>query len=143
MVNTYKIHLRGYGTETLICEETAGKAKYRHYLQLEDAFESFDLYLRFVDSCKCLRKAQKEDYFRKDRDFERTIKYRGIPLATYGTEVELNGKRGFIIGVNDSCNLDIKFDNGIFNCHPNYELIYFDKCGNVLYDFRKKKGVTA
>lgn len=47
------------------------------------------------------------------------------------------GKRGFIIGVNSGCNFDVKFENGIFNCHPNYELIYFDGAGNVLYDFRK------
>lgn len=142
-MNTYKIKLRAYDTETLICAETAGKAKYQHYLQLDGVFDSFDMYLYFIEKCQCLRKAQKEDYFRKDRDFDKTKNYRGVPLADYGTEVELRGKRGFIIGSNDSCNFDVKFDNGIFNCHPNYELIYFDKYGNIIYDFRKQKTVAA
>lgn len=140
-MNTYKILLKAYETETLICAETAGKAKYQHYLQLDEVFESFDTYLRFVKECRCLRKAKKEDYFRKDRDFERTKNYRGVPLADYGTDVELNGKRGFIIGSNSSCNFDVRFDDGIFNCHPNYELIYFTENGEILYDFRKQKEV--
>jgi hypothetical protein len=139
MVNVYKIRLRGYETETLVNAETAGKAKWQHYRNLDGLFQDFKTYLHFVSSCRCLRKAKKEDYFQRSDtfDFEKTARYRGVPLATYGTEVELRGKRGFIVGVNDSCNFDIKFENGIFNCHPNYELVYFDDHGNVIYDFRK------
>lgn len=142
-MNTYKIKLKGYQTETLICAETSGKAKYAHYLQLDEMFESFAFYLYFVESCKCLRRAKKEDYFRQSDGFVRTKNYRGVPLADYGTEVELDGKRGFIIGSNDSCNFDVSFENGIFNCHPNYELVYFDGCGQVLYDFRKRRSEVA
>ncbi len=69
-MNTYKITLKGYNTSTLICAETAGKAKYQHYLQLDGLFDSFEFYLSFVESCKFLQKAKKEDYYRKDRDFE-------------------------------------------------------------------------
>lgn len=138
-MNTYKITLKGYETDSLICAETAGKAKYEHYFQTDELFDSFDTYLRFVKSCRCLRKAKKEDYYRKNHDFERNKVYRGVPFCDYGTVVELSGKRGFIIGANDSCNFDVKFDDGIFNCHPNYELIYFGDNGEVIYDFRKKK----
>lgn len=136
-MNEYKITLGGYETETLICAETAGKAKYQHYRQLDDLFEDFGMYLYFVESCRCLRKAKKEDYYRKSDSFEDTKNYRGVPLADYGTEVELNGKRGFIVGDNRSCNFDVQFNDGIFNCHPNWELIYFDDEGKVIYDFRK------
>lgn len=139
-MNTYKIKLRAYETETLICAETAAKAKYQHWLQLDDCFEDFRMYLHFVESCRCLRKARKEDYYQKHHDFEKNKRYRGVPLCDYGTEVELRGKRGFIIGANDSCNFDVKFEDGIHNCHPNYELVYFDEQGNVMYDFRKGQG---
>lgn len=87
-VNTYKIKLRGYGVETLICDETAGKAKYQHYLQLDDLFNSFDKYLGFVESCRCLRKAKKEDYFRADRDFKRRLSIAACLLRI--TERKLN-----------------------------------------------------
>ena len=142
-MNTYKITLKGYETETLICAETAGKAKYEHYLQLDDLFQDFAMYLHFVESCKCLRKAKKEDYYQKSDSFESTKNYRGVPLATYGTKVMLNGKTGFIVGDNSSCNFNVKFDDGIFNCHPNYELVYFDGEGKVIYDFRKVKWVVG
>ncbi|WP_312070399.1 hypothetical protein, partial [Anaerotignum propionicum] len=138
-MNTYKITLKGYDADghfTLICAETPGKAKYEHYRELGDLFEDFGHYLRFVENCKCLHKAQKEDYYKKSDSFEETKKYRSIPLIDYGTVVEIEGKRGFIVGDNRSCNFDVKFDNGIFNCHPHYQMVYFDDAGNVLYDFR-------
>lgn len=136
--NAYEIEVRAYGgIKATVCATTAGKAKYDHYLMLDETFDSFGEYLHYVESCKLLHKARKEDYFRKFHDFERTANYRGVPLATYGTEVELDGRRGFIVGANDSCNFDVAFDNGVFNCHPNYELVYYGEHGNVLYDFRK------
>lgn len=140
-MNTYKITLKGYDADghfTLICAETPGKAKYQHYRELADLFEDFDHYLRFVESCKCLRKARKEDYYQETESFVRTKNYRGVPLADYGTAVMLRGKKGFIIGDNSSCNFDVKFDDGIFNCHPNYELVYYDEAGSIMYDFRRR-----
>lgn len=138
-MNTYKIRLKGYETETFICAKTAGKAKYKHYLQLDELFDDFNIYLKYIDECNYIHKTKKEDYFRKDRDFNKIKNYRNVPLADYGMNVELNGKRGFIIGCNDSCNFDIKFDDSVFNCHPNYEMIYFSDNGEILYDFSKKK----
>lgn len=139
-MKTYKIILKGYGADghfTLICAKTAGKAKYEHYRQLADLFDGFDHYLRFVKSCQCLGKTNKEDYYKKSDSFDETKVYRGVPLVDYGTEVELDGKRGFIIGDNNSCNFDVQFADGIYNCHPNYELIYFGNDGKVIYDFRR------
>lgn len=138
MTNTYKIELSYYDTEELVCAETAGKAKYKLYLSYSECYEDFPSFLRSVKSCRCLRKARKEDYYRYDRDFDWIKNYRGVPLVDYGTEVELRGDRGFIIGCNSSCNFDVQFDRGIFNCHPNSELVYFGIDGEVLYDFRKE-----
>lgn len=139
-MNVYKIILKAYdcnGGFSLINAETAGKAKYQHYMQLDGLFDCFKEYLHWVESCKKLRKAKQEDYFRPTESFERTCRYRGVPLVKCGTEVALNGRHGFIIGDNDSCNFDICFENGIWNCHPNYELVYYSEDGSILYDFRK------
>lgn len=78
---------------------------------------------------------QKGDNFRPTESFDQVRRYRGIPLIECGTEEELRGRRGFIIGDNDGCNFDVCFDNGIWNCHPNYDLVYFNKDGGIMYDF--------
>ena len=139
-MDVYKIMLNCYSQDghfTLVNAETPGKAKYQHYRMLDGLFDSFGEYLRWVKSCQKLHKTQKEDYFRPTESFDRTRRYRGVPLAECGTEVELRGRRGFIVGDNDGCNFDVCFDNGIWNCHPNYELVYFNKDGSIMYDFRK------
>lgn len=65
------------------------------------------------------------------------MRCRSVPNAKIGMAVELHGKRGYILRSNDSANFDIAFDNGVFNCHPNHELVYFGQDGSILYDFRR------
>lgn len=139
-MDVYKITLKAYnkdGTFTLVSAETASKAKYQHFMRLDGLFGSFAEYLHWVESCKKLNRNNKEDYFRPAESFDRTRRYRGVPLAECGMEVDLKGRRGFIIGDNDSCNFDVCFEDGIWNCHPNYELVYFRPDGSIVYDFRK------
>jgi len=47
---------------------------------------------------------------------------------------------GEIKGFNRSSNLNVLFDDSEeeSNCHPTWEICYFDKNMNILKDFRKK-----
>ncbi len=48
---------------------------------------------------------------------------RGFPGATLGDRVEVDGKRGDLIGGNQSANFDILFDDDgvVANCHPGWK----------------------
>jgi len=79
-------------------------------------------------------------------DMKRT---RGIDFARLGMMVEVSGELGTIVGMNSSCNLDVVFANqlkrgkGKHNCHPTWDIAYFDKEGNVIADYREKSQATA
>lgn len=141
-MNAYKITLRYYnadGSFTVVNADSPGQAKYRHFLMLDDLFEDFGTYLSAIKSCVKVVK-NPAIIFGDEREFRRTAIYRHVPEAYLGMSVELSsqfhGRKGIIVGANDSCNFDILFDDGVFNCHPNHELVYFDRDGNVVYDFR-------
>lgn len=141
-MKTFEIRLRGFDNEAcaLVNSETAGMAKYKYFLTLDGLFDSFQQYLQSVRSCKCVAFANRDNFSCcKGYDFEKTKKYRQVPLAEIGTVVELNGNRGVIVGANDSCNFDVAFGNGVYNCHPHHKLVYFNKDGSIMYDFRKRR----
>ncbi len=47
---------------------------------------------------------------------------------------------GCIVGGNESSNLDVVFDGEYhkINCHPYYEIVYYDKVGNIVADYREE-----
>lgn len=139
MYNVYKITLRGYnGHYAVVTAKTPSKAKYQHFLELDGIFDDFCSYLSRVESCVKIGECRfSSEGTRQEEDFTRTARYRGVPNAKIGMAVELNGKRGYILRSNDSANFDVAFDSGVFNCHPNHELVYFDQDGSILYDFRR------
>ena len=142
-MNAYKIVLRAYNADStfsIINAETRSKAKYQHFLSLDDLFEDFGMYLSFVQSCTKVSSGNITSTFKDREDFRRTALYRKVPEAHPGMTVEVGGRRGQIIGANDSCNFDIAFDNGVFNCHPNHDIVYFGRNGEIVYDFRLKGG---
>lgn len=67
---------------------------------------------------------------------------RGIDFARIGMQVEVDGDMGTIAGMNSSANLDVVFVNqlkygkGKHNCHPTWEICYFDADGNLVADYR-------
>lgn len=77
----------------------------------------------------------------KQEIFKDTVEKRGIPFANIGMRIELEGKRGIIKGVNNSANLDVIFDGekAKTNCHPTWEMIYFNNNGSICKDFREAK----
>lgn len=69
-------------------------------------------------------------------------RFRGIDFARIGMMVEVCGEIGTIVGMNRSANLDVRYANqqkrgkGTYNCHPTWEMRYFDERGEVIADYR-------
>jgi hypothetical protein len=63
-----------------------------------------------------------------------------MPFVKRGMKVyHYNNKRfGVICGANSSGNLNIRFDGDNYsqNCHPHWEMAYYDKKGNIIESFR-------
>ena len=71
-------------------------------------------------------------------DFKRNAKYRGIEFAYCGMVVKVGNNKGVIMCHNSSANLDILFPNGIiYNCHPNWDITYYDSNGEIIKSFNK------
>lgn len=121
--------------------ETPGKAKYQFYRYLQDGIWEIDFktFLKYAWVEK-IGVANISHLFGDEDQFVRVREYRGIPLAEFGMKVEVCGKLGRIVGGNSSSNLNIVFDGNwnTNNCHPHYEMVYYDNSGNIVYDFRGK-----
>lgn len=72
-----------------------------------------------------------------DHEFIKTAEYRCVPFARIGMRVEVSGKSGVIAGKNSSASFDILFDghDAPMNCHPNWDIKYFDSEGNLLAEY--------
>ncbi|WCD44006.1 hypothetical protein ECML606-1_000055 [Escherichia phage ECML-606-1] len=84
----------------------------------------------------------------KAKQFEEGMaRTRGITFAKLGMMVEVQGDIGTIAGVNGSANLDVVFANQLkygkhkHNCHPMYQIKYFDNNGKVVADYTGDKSV--
>lgn len=84
----------------------------------------------------------------KAKQFEEDMKRcRGITFARLGMMVEVQGDIGTIAGMNGSANLDVLFANQLkygklkHNCHPLYQIKYFDNNGKVIADYTGEKSV--
>jgi hypothetical protein len=75
----------------------------------------------------------------EDMTLAEVRKYRGIHYAKRGMRVQSlhSGRFGRIAGGNSSGNLNIIFDGDNYsqNCHPNWQMVYFDNDGNVIATF--------
>ena len=75
----------------------------------------------------------------KAKQFKSDMKRcRDIDFASIGQMVEVGGQPGTIKGMNSSGNLDVVFANqlqmgsGKQNCHPTWDIKYFDMAGKVV-----------
>ena len=131
----YELTLRPYASmPRIVAAETAGKAKYALYMDLDDIYDSFSNFLRDVLSCKKVGELRPTS---KTEDFDRVCEMRGIPFAKVGMKVVVGKHEGVVVGVNSSANLDVRFNdrNGTANCHPNSNITYYDDDGSVLAAF--------
>lgn len=68
-------------------------------------------------------------------------KHRGMPFLKCGMKVysRHNGLFGKVTGGNQSANINVKFEgrNYTVNCHPHWQMIYYDKNNNVIAEYGK------
>ncbi|MBM5458639.1 hypothetical protein H8F21_13800 [Pseudomonas sp. P66] len=75
------------------------------------------------------------------------IKHRGLEFVQLKMQVEVDGDMGTIVGMNDSCNLNVRFTNQlklgshVHNCHPTWRVKYFDAEGTCIAHFDGDKCV--
>lgn len=71
----------------------------------------------------------------------------GIEFARLGMMVEVDGDMGTIQGMNCSANLDVLFTNQLKhgkksrNCHPTWNVKYFDESGALIAHFAENECV--
>jgi hypothetical protein len=82
-----------------------------------------------------------------ERFIDDMITGRGIEFARIGMAVEVDGGMGTIEGMNSSANLNVRFTNQLkygkhlHNCHPTWNVKYFDAEGKVIAHFDDSKCV--
>jgi hypothetical protein len=133
---------RGWYKRSVIAA-TPYKAKSSYYQDYKECWSdlTFKEFSKKI-KCKKIGVANHECMFTDKENFERMTKDRGIQFAYQGMRVEVAGEMGTIIG-NYGMNLLVAMD-GIWrgeNCHPWWKTRYFDKEGNVIWDYRELKDV--
>ena len=138
-MNTY-ICSNGDKWEKHITAETASKARYQYYKELEDD-EPYSEWFRYI-KVKLYHKFKVSDLFGDVKEFDRMKKARFIEFAKIGMKIEANGKKGVICGSNSSFNLDICLDGDYhtINYHPHWEMKYFDDEGKLIKEFTNGYG---
>ncbi|OPY63646.1 MAG: hypothetical protein A4E56_00369 [Pelotomaculum sp. PtaU1.Bin065] len=116
-MNTYLIEFID-GHKRQVIGETAGKAKYDLFRDLQDCFNcDFRDFIGFIESCKKLRGFSIKDLFGGRDQFESIKQARGIDFAYQGMRISVCGQMGIIVGGNNSMNLDVVF-NGQYHKSP-------------------------
>lgn len=125
-INAFEVGLKDHGYHgTIINSTSRGKAKSRFYHDLERDWPYTSI------MCRCVGKPYTSEAFK------RMALYRRIPFAYCGMKVKVGDNTGWIVGHNDSANLDVLFEDGtVLNCHPNCHITYFED-ENILAEFRK------
>ena len=77
-------------------------------------------------------------------DFIKNAKYRDVEFAYCGMAVQVGEMGGVIVGNNSSANLDVlitdgKYKGQVLNCHPHWEITYYDKKGNIIKRYAKNE----
>lgn len=67
-------------------------------------------------------------------------KARQMPWLRRGIEVDIEGRRGKVVGANSSYNLQVRFngDRRSCNCHPWWQTTYYSD-GKVIADYKNQQ----
>jgi len=118
---------------------SASQARYQFYIEL-DCSESYSRMFRLIRS-KCIGTMKIENHFGNPDTFERMINSRNIPFARLGMVIDVDGKKGWIVGSNSSMNLDVIFEGTTYssNCHPTWQTTYYNSDGTIVKNFKEPK----
>ncbi len=128
LMQTFECNVKGINWQTQITARTLGKAKSEYLSRVRDAWPDVkytDVRARSLGACVTTD------------EFLLTARYRGVPFARIGMKVDVDGRRGRIVGANSSANFDVVFDGSDvpINCHPNWMITYFAEDESVLATF--------
>lgn len=132
----FEVELKPYpGHPRPVTAATAGRAKYLAYLDIADLFNGFGHFLQNVASVRKVGSVVRRDVHAV-KDFDRVCAARGVPFARVGMSVSVAGRQGTIVEANESANFNVLFEDGtIGNCHPCWDITYFNILGEVIAQF--------
>ncbi|HGH7177566.1 TPA: hypothetical protein ACJMKJ_005210 [Bacillus wiedmannii] len=95
-------------------------------------------------NCESLGLDNLEQFYSKEANFIRMCKYRKIEFARMGMRVQIAGQMATIVG-NHKSDLLVIYDGFSYEskADPRWEIVYFDKNGEIIKDYRKLKGGYA
>ncbi len=132
-IRAFACRVAGSSHETVINELSSGRAKSEFMRHLDmDTIPFTDVRVRTLGQPVTTE------------GINRVAKYRGVPFVKAGMRCQVGESGGSIVGHNASANFDVLFEDGPYkgqtlNCHPLWEIAYYDTDGNVLADFRTTK----
>lgn len=108
----------GYNHPLIVAAETASKAKYAAFLQLDECFDTFSDFLHDIYSCRKTGIVHPVP----DNQVEKVGRRAGLSGVRLGSRVHIRGteKEGIIVGTNNSANFDVLFAGSTLpaNVHP-------------------------
>lgn len=125
--------------EKVVVAETEERARFLYWQQFRTRFITIPMteFMKFV-RCENEGVLDIRQMFSAEKAFKKMQKFRKLDFAYMGMRVNVTGKWGTIIG-NWKTNLFILFDGEVepYNCHPHWEIAYYDDEGNVVRDYQK------
>ncbi|WP_410982451.1 MFS transporter [Bacillus cereus] len=137
----FKLHtiFEHWPYEKVIIAETEERARFQYWQTYKTKFTlmSTAAFMKFV-RCENLGVFDITQLYSKEKHFKKMQKFRKLDFAYMGMRVQVAGMWGMIVG-NWKTNLFVLFDGEIekHNCHPYWEIAYYDEEGNVVRDFRR------
>jgi len=99
----FEVWVKGYEEHpSVVNAATAGKAKYRQWLEVRDAWQ---------DTPITAMRSRRIGAARSDQNFLHTARYRGLPDLRCGQRVRVGTDLGRVAGSNSSANFDVIFDD--------------------------------
>jgi len=129
-------------TKTVFAK-THSAAKYQFYLSCCDWYnEGFSEFQKGKWRINKIGKPTLKSLYGSAEGLAETCKYRIIAFVKLGMKVHLTGfGYGYVVGKNSAANLDVYFPDrdAIDNCHPYWELDYFDEDDKLIKSYKKDK----
>ena len=125
--------------EEYVVAETEGKARFLYWQKFRTKLLTIPM-AEFMKFVKCENEGvfDIKRMYSTEQEFKKMQNFRKLHFAYMGMRVNVAGMWGTIVG-NWKTNLFVLFDGEIekHNCHPYWEIAYYDDEGNVVRNYQK------
>ncbi|WP_000261172.1 MFS transporter [Bacillus cereus] len=143
MVVLYKFKLttifEQWPNEEYVVAETEGKARFLYWQKFRTKLLTMPM-AEFMKFVKCENEGvfDIKRMYSTEQAFKKMQNFRNLHFAYMGMRVNVADMWGTIVG-NWKTNLFVLFDGEIekHNCHPYWEIAYYDDEGNVVRNYQK------